>query len=127
MLSLAMISKEIHLRIDQDEDSGVPTLTRSGVYEIIKAIFDIFGQALVEGESISIPKFGKFDVSVRGARMGRNPHTGEKIKIPEKLAVKFRPSSVLRARISEVDVSKIKKEEPEKKKAKKGNKKKKKK
>ena len=128
-LSLAEVAKEIHLRVDQDDDSGVPALTKSGMFEIVKGVFDIFSQALVAGESIAVPKFGKFESYIKPARKGRNPSTNEALDIPEKLAVKFKPSSTLRAQLSEVNLSKIKKTiKPKKKapaKAKKGKKKKK--
>ena len=110
MLSLGEIAKEVHLRVDQDEDSKTPALTRSGVFEMTKAIFDICGQALAQGEEVSVPKFGKFTVSVRKARKGRNPHTGKEIDIDAKASVKFRPSSVLKIAIGEIDVKKFEKE-----------------
>jgi len=117
MLSLAEVAREVHLRIDQDEDSGVPALTRSGVFEIVKSIFDIFSKAIVSGETISVPKFGKFEAYVKPARKGRNPSTGKAIQIPEKLAVKFKPSSTLRVQLSEADLSEITIEEKPKRKA----------
>ena len=127
MISLAEVAKEVYLRIDQDKDSGIPALTKSGVYDIVKSVFDICSQAMVAGESISISKFGIFEAFVRDARKGRNPHSGEKIDIPEKLAVKFKPSSVLRVKLAEADVSEIKTSKPksDKKKKKKTGKKKK--
>jgi len=127
MVSLAELAKEVHLRIDQDEDSGVPALTKSGVYEIVKSVFDISTQALVSGESIAVPKFGKFEAVVQGARTGRNPHSGESIEIPEKVAVKFRPSSTLKAQLADVDPSIVGGAKKAKKKAKPKSKKKKKK
>lgn len=126
MLSLGEIAKEVHLRIDQDEDSKTPALTRSGVFEMTKAIFDICGQALAAGEEVSVPKFGKFAVSIRKARKGRNPHTGKAIDIDAKASVKFRPSSVLKLAVGEIDVKKLEKElnkEKTKKVSKKGKKK----
>lgn len=117
MISLADIAKEVHLRIDQDTDSGVPSLTKSGVFEIVKSIFDIMSQALVAGESISLPKFGKFEAFIKPARKGRNPHSGESIDIPEKLTMKFKASSTLKAQLSEVDISSVEIEKKSKKKS----------
>jgi len=132
MLSLGEIAKEVHLRIDQDKDSKTPALTRNGVFEMTKAVFDICGQALAQGEEVSIPKFGKFIVSIRKARKGRNPHTGKAIDIDAKASVKFRSSSVLKSAVGEIDVEELEekineKSRKEKKKKKKVEKKKKKK
>ena len=115
-LSLAEVAREVHLRVDQDDDAGVPSLTKSGMFEIVKSVFDIFSQALLSGESIAVPKFGKFEAYVKPARKGRNPSTGEAIEISEKLAIKFKPSSTLRAQLSEVDLSKLEMETKPKKK-----------
>ena len=51
--------------------------------------------ALQKGDSISIVGFGSWSVSKRAAREGRNPLTGETIKIKAKKVVKFKASSNL--------------------------------
>ena len=43
----------------------------------------------VVGDSIAIPELGCLKVSLRQARMSRNPRTGEQIKVPAKRSVKF--------------------------------------
>ncbi|MCP2520144.1 HU family DNA-binding protein [SCandidatus Aminicenantes bacterium Aminicenantia_JdfR_composite] len=52
-------------------------------------------EALKRGEQVKIVGFGTFYVANRKARKGRNPRTGEEIKIPEKRVIKFRPSQRL--------------------------------
>lgn len=44
----------------------------------------------------TIGTFGTFTVSKRAARMGRNPRTGEEIKIAASKSLRFRPSSTLK-------------------------------
>jgi DNA-binding protein HU-beta len=51
--------------------------------------------ALSAGQKVSLADFGTFRVSQREAGEGRNPATGEKMRIPEKKAVKFKPGSKL--------------------------------
>jgi len=126
MLSLAEIAKEVHLRIDQEEAAGIPTLTKSGMFEIVKSVFDVISMAAVTGEGTSVPKFGKFIVEVKAARTARNPKTGEPVEIPEKLAIKFRPSSTLRLALAEADLPDAPAPKPKAKAKKKGGKKKKK-
>jgi DNA-binding protein HU-beta len=47
-------------------------------------------EALKVGEKVSFVGFGTFTVSEKAARVGRNPQTGAEIKIPAKMAVKFK-------------------------------------
>jgi len=116
MVPMSEVAKEVHLRIDQEEDLGVPSLTRSGVLEIVKSVFDIIALAVASGESVMIPKFGKFESKVSPARQARNPKTGKTIDVPEKLIVKFRPSSALRAKLLEAEIpEKSEKKKPQKK------------
>ncbi|MGC8658994.1 MAG: HU family DNA-binding protein, partial [Desulfomonilaceae bacterium] len=56
-------------------------------------------EALVAGEEVSIPGFGKFSVVVRQARSGINPRTKEKIQIEKTKAPKFSPAKLLKESI----------------------------
>jgi len=93
-LSLGNIAEEVYLRVDSAE--GIPKLRKSGVYEILKAAFDVISQAMASGESVSVSYFGKFTPRLQAARKARNPKTGEVISVPEKVIPKFRPSIALR-------------------------------
>lgn len=104
--SLADVSNEVFLRIDQGDDPSMPKLKKGGVYEISKAIFDVMGQAVAAGEDVSIPQFGKFVRHLQGPRTARNPKTGEKIKVKPKYVVKFRASSVIRQNLANIKVAK---------------------
>ena len=53
--------------------------------------------ALRSGDEVRLPAFGKFVLSHRRARTGRNPRTGATIAISATTLPRFRPSSVLRA------------------------------
>ena len=52
-------------------------------------------EILVKGEEIAFSGFGKFEVSERAARTGRNPQTGEEMTIEAKKVVKFKPGKGL--------------------------------
>jgi nucleoid DNA-binding protein len=116
-MGMAEISNEVYLRVDQE---GGPPLKKSGVHEINKAFFDIMLQALNAGEDISIPKFGKFKIIERAERNGRNPKTGESMRITAKKAVRFRPANILRMTIAGIDPE-AKKAKPAKVEGKKGS------
>jgi DNA-binding protein HU-beta len=112
MFSLSDLGKEVHSRIDQVE--GVPALKKSGVFDILRAAFEIIGQAVASGEEVSVPQFGKFIPVDKPARTGRNPHTGDAIEIPAKKVIKFRPSSVLKTVVAGAEPSVPKKKEAKK-------------
>ena len=52
-------------------------------------------ETLQKGEKVGIVGFGTFVLANRAAREGRNPQTGETIRIPEKKVVRFRPGKEL--------------------------------
>ena len=62
----------------------------------VTALFEIIGEALARGESVSIPGFGTFSVKDRAARQGRNPRTGEAIEIAASKVASFKPGKGLR-------------------------------
>ena len=62
-------------------------------------VFDILFSLLSEGNDVSIPDLGKFEIKERAERTGRNPATGESITIPAKKAVAFKVSKVLKENV----------------------------
>jgi DNA-binding protein HU-beta len=56
-------------------------------------------KALKKGDKITLTGFGTFSVSKRKARKGRNPQTGEEIKIKASKVVKFKPGKTLKDKI----------------------------
>lgn len=59
---------------------------------IVETLFDSMKNILSEGESIKITGFGTFLVRKKGERKGRNPKTGEELKIAQRIVVTFKPS-----------------------------------
>ena len=55
----------------------------------LEAVLESIQDCLAKGESVGFLGFGSFSISERAARDGRNPQTGEKLKIPASKAVKF--------------------------------------
>jgi integration host factor subunit beta len=53
-------------------------------------------EALARGHRIEIRGFGSFSINRRPPRLGRNPRSGEKVTIPEKLVPHFKPGKALR-------------------------------
>lgn len=57
----------------------------------VNSVIDAIRKALKKGDKVSIAGFGTFSVAKRAARTGRNPQTGESIKIKAKKVPKFAP------------------------------------
>ena len=55
--------------------------------------------ALQSGDSVSLVGFGTFSVRDRAARTGRNPRTGDKVDVPEKFVVTFKPGKEMEERV----------------------------
>ena len=64
--------------------------------KVFNATFDLFTSELVKGEKVSVSGFGVFKISERSAREGRNPATGETIKIAASKAVGFKAGTALK-------------------------------
>ena len=58
-------------------------------------MIDALCTELKKGNSVALAGFGTFKLGQRAARTGRNPATGDKIKIPARKLVKFSPSTSL--------------------------------
>lgn len=56
-------------------------LTQRTASSAVNAVFGLVKEALVKGDKVVISSFGTFKVRTRGTRTGRNPQTGEAIKI----------------------------------------------
>ena len=71
-------------------------MPKKQVQELLESFVDTLTRNLKKGEKIRIPGLGIFVVAKRAARMGRNPATGEAIKIKASKRVRFRPSKELK-------------------------------
>ena len=66
----------------------------------VEAIFDAIANEVANGGEVSISGFGKFSVSNRAARQGRNPATGETIQISASRGAKFSAASALKQKLN---------------------------
>ncbi len=78
----------------------LPYMTRKDAEIIVDAIFDSMVDSLAQGDRIDIRGFGSLKVKDRGEREGRNPKTGESVRIPAKKSPFFRIGKELHERIN---------------------------
>ena len=76
-------------------------LTKKDAECLISAAFDTITEKLAQGERVQISGFGTFEVKQREARVGRNPHTKEEIRIPATRQPAFKASKTLKQKVAE--------------------------
>ena len=77
-------------------------LPKKDVEAVLKAFIEETGKALKKGDSVQLIGFGTFEVQKRAARTGKNPATGEQIKIKACKAPKFKAGKALKDAVNGV-------------------------
>ncbi len=77
----------------------LPHISKKDTEIVVNTIFDSMTEALRRSDRIEIRGFGSFQVKIREAREGRNPKTGEEVKIPAKRTPFFKVGKELKERI----------------------------
>ena len=78
-------------------------LTQLKTKEIVQKTFDAIVDTLVEEGRIELRNFGVFEVKRRAPRKARNPRTGDKVYVPEKFVVTFKPGKEMERRVRELE------------------------
>lgn len=79
------------------EDMGV---TQKQATEFVDAYHELLKKTLAQGDQVAFVGFGTYEVRTRGARVARNPRTGETIQINETKAPAFRPGKGFKDRVN---------------------------
>jgi integration host factor subunit beta len=77
-----------------------PHLYQRDVERIVTTIFEEITNALAIGDRVELRGFGAFSVKQRGARIGRNPRTGESVNVSEKYIPYFKTGKQLREKLN---------------------------
>ncbi|MCX7204770.1 MAG: HU family DNA-binding protein [Proteobacteria bacterium] len=75
-------------------------VSKADVEALLASLVEVTQNALAKGDEVSLPGLGKFSVIERAEREGRNPRTGETIKIAASRAPKFSPGKELKTAIN---------------------------
>ena len=76
--------------------AGELRTSRLGASRLVDTVFDTIQKELSEGQSVTISGFGTFEVKPRKARVGRDPRTGDPIRIEAGRRVGFRVGRTLK-------------------------------
>ena len=91
-----MIRSEL-IQIIADENTH---LYQRDVERIVNTVFSEITEALAKGDRVELRGFGAFSVKARDARIGRNPRTGEPVKVASKAVPFFKTGKLLRDRLN---------------------------
>ena len=78
-------------------------VSKKDTAEIVELIMANIGRALETGDRVELRGFGSFKVKTRGARLARNPRTGESVEVPEKRVPFFKASNELKGRLNDAE------------------------
>ena len=71
-------------------------MQRADANRLLTRMLEMMQDALVDGDTVKLSRFGNFNVRAKRQRIGRNPKTGEEVPITPRRVVTFRPSQMLR-------------------------------
>ena len=77
-----------------------PTLPVKEIENMVKDILEFISQSLENGDRIEIRGFGSFSLHYRQPRLGRNPKTGDSVKLDEKSVPHFKAGKELKERVN---------------------------
>jgi integration host factor subunit beta len=78
-----------------------PHLHNQDLERVVNTVLEEISEALTRGERVELRGFGAFSVRERDARLGRNPRTGEKVKVPAKRTPFFKMGKELKERLND--------------------------
>jgi len=78
-----------------------PHLYQRDIERIVSTVFEEVTEALVRGDRVELRGFGAFSVRHRSSRVGRNPRTGEEVRVPDKAVPYFKTGKELRERLND--------------------------
>ena len=82
-------------------------MTQLRTKEIVQKTFNAIVETLVDEHRIELRNFGVFEVKARAARKARNPRTGERVDVPEKFVVTFKPGKEMEEKVRELEERKL--------------------
>lgn len=79
-----------------DKIAAEADISKKAAGLMLDAFTNAVAQALKDGDEVTLAGFGSFKISVRAARKGRNPQTGETIDIQASRSPSFKPAKSLK-------------------------------
>jgi DNA-binding protein HU-beta len=83
-----------------DAIAGANQLSKADAKRVVDSVFEAIAGAAAKGDEVSINGFGKFKVKATAAREGRNPATGEPMKIAASRKLGFSPAKAVKDKLN---------------------------
>ena len=96
MEEVKMTKADLVVRVHEAIGPGV---TKKDCAVLVDGFLNAIKQAMVEGEHIDIGGCGTFKVRDRRPRLGRNPRTGEPVRVPARAVPVFKPARLFKAEV----------------------------
>ncbi|MBL8542811.1 MAG: integration host factor subunit beta [Hyphomonadaceae bacterium] len=91
-----MLRSELVAKLQEE----MAPLKASEIEHAVDIVLDEVGEALAQGGRVELRGFGAFSVREREARTGRNPRTGQTVKVSAKRVPFFKPGKELRLKVN---------------------------
>jgi nucleoid DNA-binding protein len=78
-------------------------MTQLKTKEIVQKTFNAIVDTLVDERRIELRNFGVFEVKKRAARKARNPRTGQRVDVPQKFVITFKPGKEMEEKVRELE------------------------
>ncbi len=85
-----------------EEVSRSAEVTKKQAEEIVQTVFQTIVDSLRSGRKVELRGFGSFRIRNRGARIGRNPKTGNRVQVPPKRIPYFKPGKELKEKLNRI-------------------------
>lgn len=73
--------------------------TQDETQKMVRTLIDAMGERFLEGDTVTLPNFGTFDVKKRLERIMVNPSTGQRMLVPPKLVLNFKPVASIKEKL----------------------------
>ena len=73
--------------------------SQDNTQRLVRCVIEAMASRLDEGESVTVPSFGSFELKNRMERIVVNPSTGQKMMVPPKLVLVFKPLAEVKQRL----------------------------
>lgn len=95
-----MNSKEYILELSQRTG-----YTQEVTQKLVRSVVEAMAQKFDEGESVSVPSFGTFELRSRMERIVVSPSTGQRMMVPPKIVLNFKPSASTKEKINRTEAA----------------------
>ena len=92
---MTLTKRDLVIRISDETNLG-----QQQVFDVVQKTLDYITESLAKGDKVELRNFGVFEIKIRKARVGRNPHKPETdVAIPARAMVKFKAGKEMRIEV----------------------------